>query len=178
MTNVFSLITSLIFFVVMAPTLCVGGGSHLCNNDYDCEWYMAFLQDDDKPEGTSCCTDDRCHESCDWETFWFVMVFIILPLIVCICCAGIIGLVVYCAVKQANAQNSQQVGVVYNTGGAYPYPPVPAPTLPSYQGAQNDATLSYSSPPTYAGSSTGAAGQAAPLPPKPTVAGDFGFVQG
>ena len=81
MTNVFSLITSLIFFVVMAPTLCVGGGSHLCNNDYDCEWYMAFLQDDDKPEGTSCCTDDRCHESCDWlvQLLVFVLVIQIAP---------------------------------------------------------------------------------------------------
>ena len=51
------------------------GGSHICTHDIDCEWFEAHAEwyEDafgnkvyEKPEGTECCSDNKCHENCHW----------------------------------------------------------------------------------------------------------------
>merc|ERR1712226_337319 len=184
------LVTLPVVVLLLIPTLVTAGGSHVCYHDFECEWYeyyagkYDYFGRADEPEGTNCCSDNRCHENCDWETFWFAMVFVILPIFVCFFCACVIGGIVYCAIKQAN-KSSHQPGVVYNNGNngsmyTYPQmPPLPGYSSPKPSISPQSTALDEPATPAYTEpfEPAGAVGGADPLPQKDSGASNFGYDQ-
>ncbi|XP_063728347.1 uncharacterized protein LOC134855892 [Symsagittifera roscoffensis] len=136
------------------------GGSYYCFNDQDCITQNALYGG----ENEKCCSDDQCHEDCAWEVWGFLFFFLFLPCCGFICCAALIGGIVYCCVKMANkdSQNVHPVPVVHYSSGFQSQPAYASP--PPYNFNQTQPPNNY---PTQPQSQPQSSSQAAPPPPPP-----------